>query len=92
MPAHRSYAEESRSNWGTSKEGKLTYEQITLGALLRIADATEKMALNHDRLVSDLEHYKKRTRGLCGQMERLNRSNSALRGHITRLKKAGGGN
>ena len=86
MSDTRSYRKESRADWGTSSL-TLTLEQLQTGAILRIADATEAMAKNHvqlqaevDRLNRWYDHSRKRS-------AKLERSNVALRGHITRLKK-----
>lgn len=63
-------------------------DSIKLGALQRIADATEMMAKNHVRLVADRDMYEKMYRQQVATTERLSRQVSALRGVITRLKKA----
>ena len=47
---HRSYKTESRVDWGTSSDGLLNIEQINCGAILRIADAVEKMAASYDQM------------------------------------------
>lgn len=48
----RSYREQSRIDWGLAEPGApMTVERIQLGAVLRIADATEKMAQRHTELL-----------------------------------------
>ena len=43
----KNYKQESRKDWGTNQDSELlSIEQINLGAILRIADATEAMAKN----------------------------------------------
>lgn len=86
----QSYREGSRINWGTDLEpgGALNRDQINTGCMLRIADATEAMAKNHLTLQADYDYMRgerDRYRSLYNQQQR---QIAALRGHITRLKKA----
>lgn len=60
---------------------------IMLSCLLRIADATEAMALNYMKLQSDLEYYKGRLQNEKQATERAKNTGKALKGHISRLKK-----
>lgn len=88
----KSYREESRVNWGATIDEKeaLDREQISLGALLRIADASEAMAKNHITLQADYNYMKDRRdyyRELSTKQERQIR---ALRSVITKLKRQGG--
>ena len=85
--SHKSYREESRKNYGQSGGGNLTLEQITCGALLRMADATETMAKNHIKMQSDLDYYKRLSENRADRVASLERSNAALRGTITKLKR-----
>lgn len=74
--------EASRQNYTATN----TTEDINSGCLQRIADATEKMALNYDKLISDRDWYK----NLYNNREytrRLEKQNSAYKGVITKLKK-----
>jgi hypothetical protein len=80
------YKEESRKNWYVNTSEALTREQLQLGAILRIADACEAMAKNHERLLSDLAYYEKRTKELLDRNSHLYRSNCALRGVIKKRK------
>lgn len=86
MSNFKSYREESRRNYGTSN-GEFTLENIQLGALLRIADASEAMAKNHTQLLSDLEFYKRRFKEEQQAAQRLARRNATLRGLVTKMKK-----
>ena len=47
MGDFKSYRKESEKDYGTYDNDELSREQIKLGALLRIADATELMAKNY---------------------------------------------
>jgi len=85
--AHKAYREESKKNWGTSDDGSLTDEQIALGAMLRIADALELMAKNHDQLVRDRDWHRERLKEEEARSKVMRRANAALRGHISQLKK-----
>jgi len=87
MSSFKSYRNESRGNWGTQAE-KLNVEQIQLGALLRIADATESMATNHVRLIEERDRLSRLYKESQARLERERRTNSALRGVITKMRKA----
>ncbi len=88
---HRSYKEESRKDWGLADpSGAMTVERIQLGAVLRIADATEKMAQRHTELIAQRDHYKERAESSDRYASMLERRVSALKGQITKLKKKGG--
>jgi len=87
------YREESRNHWGAELDSStnLSIEQINCGALLRIADATEKMAQSYQALIEDRDYYKKRHIECVQEIRSLKKSNSALRGQITKLKKKNAG-
>jgi hypothetical protein len=67
--------------------GNATHEQITIGCLQRIASATEKMSQRYTDMERDLDWYKKRHLEHGAIIQRLVRSNNALRGHINRMKR-----
>ncbi|WDF45270.1 hypothetical protein PQ459_10215 [Chryseobacterium sp. KACC 21268] len=81
------YKEESRKNWGTKANVGVTREQIQLGAILRIADATEAMAKNHVKLQLDYDYMIANRNSWKAEAEALKRSNASLKGVITKLKK-----
>lgn len=83
-----SYEKESNKDWGTtaSPDYNLTKDQIQTGCILRIAKATEAMAVNHVKLQSELDYYKNRYSENIDKIEYLKKSNAALRGHLTRLR------
>ena len=64
-----------------------TYKDIEIGCLQRIADATEIMAKGYNQIISDRKYYEKMYKRQQARSERLQRSNSALRGVITKMKK-----
>jgi hypothetical protein len=75
--------EQSRKEW-VSKD---TAEDIKLGCLQRIADASEKMASNYIQLQKDYIHLKECLERYKDFMNKQSRTIIALRGHITKLKK-----
>lgn len=85
MTDFKSYRDGSRINWGSNKPG-MTLEQINTGCLLRIADASEKMALRHADLIRDRDYFERECRRLESENDALRRSNASLRGHLKRAK------
>lgn len=68
-------------------------EHISLGCQQRIADAaekmaaaTEKMAIHHDRLIRDLAWYKEQYNNARATLQYQGRSHSSLKGQITKLR------
>ena len=86
----KTFREHSRGDWVTSDDGedKPNRDQLKLGCLQRIADATEKMAKNHTQLIADCDWYKARYKEEYASAKRLARSNAALRGLLKRRKAA----
>jgi hypothetical protein len=78
----------SRKDWGYPEgDFKLnTSEIITQGAIMRIADATEVMARSYNDLIRDRDNYKRYYSEQCDRVQKLHKTISALKGHITRLK------
>ena len=85
--AFKYYREESKGQWGQDTE-TLTIEQLTMGCMLRIADAVELMAKNHAELIRDRDRAVSSEKCWRDEAARIGRRNSALRGVITKLKKA----
>ena len=79
--------ESSKREWTSSS----LRDDINTGSLQRIADATEKMAVSHVELSDNLERYKRLYVSEQETSKRLNRSNVALRGVITKLRRKRGG-
>lgn len=79
----------SRVNWGATVDGNDNpkAEDIRLGCLLRIADATEAMAQNHVRLQAERDRLARRCDQLQAEVDRLVRQRAALRGAVTRAKR-----
>lgn len=83
--AFKNYREESKKAWGTD-DGIMDIERIQTGAILRIADATEKMAGNIIALEIDRNYYKGNYERAVDQRDAYVRQISALKGVITKLK------
>jgi len=87
------YTEESKKSYGVDLQNPykdvMTKEQISIGCLQRIADATELMAQNHSQLIRDRDNYKAYWQGKIIVCQRMARRISALQGVITKLKKKG---
>lgn len=93
MAKFRSFRDLSKEKWGTSasndelKNADDFHDRLQTGALERIADATEAMAKSHTDLIEYNEILKRRLKRSFENNQHLWRSNYALRGHITRLRK-----
>lgn len=80
------YRKNSRKEWSRPDE-KIYDEDLKIGCLQRIADATELMARRHQELLdekNDAINSRDYWRALHDEIERSNRS---LRGQITKLKR-----
>jgi len=86
--AHRGFREASSMDWGKEAGLGCTNEEINQGALLRIADAVEKMAQRYDELIRQRDYAQNEVTRLRGIRQHLERSNASLRGHLKRAKKA----
>lgn len=85
----KSYKEESKNNWGVNlcDKQQISKEHIQLGAVLRIADACEKMAANHQQLLNDRDRYERWYELEKTSNKRLQNRISGLKGYIKRIKK-----
>lgn len=80
--------EESKINWGMELEDGRTLpsDKIKLGCLMRIANAAEDMAKEHNKLINrnkSLRNYNERLQNQCTYLSNQNR---AYKGVITKLK------
>lgn len=83
----RSYREYTKADWRFNGDNHSTHDVLKIGCLLRIADATELMAKRHQELIEERDRYKGWYDVVARDREAVNRSNAALRGVITRLKR-----
>ncbi|MDO6747199.1 hypothetical protein [Gilvimarinus sp. 1_MG-2023] len=81
------YDKESRKTWYDPNREKPTREQLQLGCLQRIADATEAMCKDREKLERDYRYMRESRDRYRADCERLERRNAALRGVITRMKR-----
>lgn len=87
MGEFKDYRTGSRTNWGTTSGEPLTIEQINIGCMLRIADATEKMAVNYQRLIDERNQYENWWKQARDRENRLQKQLSAMKGVVTKLRK-----
>ena len=82
------YDDDSRKKWYCSTQEKPNLEQLTFGALQRIAKATEAMAANFIALQNQLAESERSLNYWRAEAEQRRRQLAAARGQITRLKRA----
>lgn len=80
------YKDESRKYWSRTDGKNPTTEQLQLGCLQRIADATEAMSKNYNDLFAENERHKHRYEQERAERQRLERSIVAHKSNYTRLK------
>ncbi len=83
----RSYRQASKMDWGSEESEGVTLAQINTGAILRIADATEKMAQRHTDLMRDRDYWELRAKDAERALETERHRSASLRGHLKRAKK-----
>lgn len=85
----KSFKQHSRSDWGqTLPEGTpLSFDQIKLGALLRIADAAELMASNFIALQEENKNLHSNNNYWMDVASKEQRRVTSLKGVITKLKR-----
>lgn len=86
MSEFKKYREESRKGWGTNDDG-LSIEQVKLGAILRIADATELMAKRHQELVDAKDSATRNASYWKTQYDAERRRRIAMQGRVTTLNR-----
>lgn len=74
----------SRREWSPNSASPTTSE-LQVGALQRIADATEKIAADHDRLIQERDFWRNSATSCRKYRDRAERSRAATRGHLTRI-------
>lgn len=85
----QNYRRQSRDvQWGhESGSSSLSIEQINCGSLLRMADATEKMAASYDRLREDRDYWRRRAERDETQLATERRRVAALKGVLKKRTK-----
>lgn len=88
----KSWKDASRTAWettgGNESGSDLSDARLQIGCLQRIADATESMARNYVQLQAERDRYERGWKEGRAENERLGRTIRALRGVITRQKRA----
>lgn len=82
----KNYKDASRANWARTDNRNPTTEQLQLGCLQRIADATEAMAKNYVQLEKDVEFWKREYYHEKNRKDAWQRSATSYKAHFTRLK------
>lgn len=77
--------EATKREWGTIGE-RPTIEELHTGALLRLADSSELIANNYRHLLEERDMYERWWKEERNRVARLERSLSAMRGVVTKLK------
>jgi hypothetical protein len=83
--SEQNFRKYSRLEW-TTATGEPDNEQLTVGCLQRIADATERMAINHTLLMDELDRYKNLLTAERIRVDSRDNTIRGLRGQITKLK------
>lgn len=86
MVERESYRELSMRVFGRAKKDSVTFDEVNCGSLQRIADAAAAMARNYLQLQADMDFYKQQYDIAQEKIAKRNRTISALRGQITKLK------
>jgi hypothetical protein len=73
--------------WASSSDDIKTYDEVNVGSLLRIADATENMAKNIVALQEERDLYKRRYEAERQLRRHAERRIIALKGVITRTQR-----
>lgn len=82
------FREASRLEWTPTQSDGPVAEQISIGCLQRIADATEKMALRYTELIDRNTRLQRDYNRLSEKSAKQERTIAGLRGTITKLKRA----
>lgn len=82
------YRAESRKEYGRETDtGNLGNEDLTVGCLMRIADATEVMARRYQDLIDDRDRYKRWYEEERATLHLTIRRLNATKGVVTKLRK-----
>jgi hypothetical protein len=83
------YKDESRKDWSVLKEkaSSATNDDLKLGAILRIADATELMAKNFIALQKENEYLRQRNMTLAADYETEKKRSAKYKGLYNKEKK-----
>lgn len=82
----KSFKEQSKLNWLSRSDLPISEEQLQIGCLQRIADATEVIAKNYNQLLEEVEKYRRWYLDERERREALERSLRTHKGKYTRVK------
>lgn len=82
----KSFKDQSKLDWQVRGDLPITNEQIQIGCLQRIADATEVMAKNYIELFAEKEKFRRWYQDERDWRESLERSLRTHKGNYTRVK------
>jgi hypothetical protein len=80
------FSDASRKNWFNPYQNNPTNDQLIIGCLQRIADATELMAGSYSDLIRQRDFYESKSDSLQKENERLARSIASYRGIVRKMK------
>ncbi len=86
----KSFKEHSKTTWHNLKDDYPGDEEVKIGCLQRIADATEIMAKDREKLIRDYDYMRGQRDRWQERSEYAERRIASLKGVITKLKKAKG--
>lgn len=84
---NKTLKEHTRTNWVSNAE-KPSMEEIQLGAILRIADTLDKMAVPYQQLMKEIENYKMHLEEARFEISRLRLLVNSSKKQIKKLKEA----
>lgn len=78
---------DSKRDWSATNPASVTNDELKIGCLQRIADATEAMAKDREMMERMLAHRKAQVDSLVTQRQRLERRLAATQGVVTKMKR-----
>lgn len=90
MSNTKNYREVSRFNFGKLSDGEsVSIEELQIGCMQRIADASELMSKNYLQMQSDMDWFRRKLQQERDDNKRMARRIAAYQGIIKKLKKHG---
>lgn len=77
----------SRNEFSPKSKESITFEEVQLGVIQRIADSLERMEKPFKELIESNEYLRKRVRNQNDEIHKLEKKIRSYKGWITRLKK-----
>lgn len=86
MKKIKNYREQSKLLWGIETEKNITESQITLGCILRIADALDEIKKPYVDMIIKLKNGENEIEWYRAELKKYRHREARLKGHITRLE------